>query len=56
MFYAPTNSKANVSQAALDRTALKSLDKVMPVDWIALAKVRDSIAEQWRRRVIPASR
>lgn len=56
MFYAPTNSKAQVSEAALNRTALKSLDKVIPVDWIALAKVRDSIGEQWRRRVIPASR
>ncbi len=56
MFYAPTNSKAQVSEAALNRTALKSLDKVIPVDWIALAKVRDAIGEQWRRRVIPASR
>ncbi|WP_341991565.1 ABC transporter substrate-binding protein [Azorhizobium sp. AG788] len=56
MFYAPTNAKAQVSEAALNRTAMKSLDKVIPVDWIALAKVRDAIGEQWRRRVVPASR
>lgn len=56
MFYAPTNAKADISAAALDRTAVKQLDKVMPVDWIALAQVRDKIAEQWRRRVLPASR
>lgn len=56
MFYAPTNSKAEITGAALDRTAVKNLDKVMAVDWIALAQVRDKIAEQWRRRVLPASR
>lgn len=56
MFYAPTNAKADISAAALERTAVKQLDKVMPVDWIALAKVRDQIGEQWRRRVLPASR
>ncbi|MFG1374700.1 ABC transporter substrate-binding protein [Xanthobacter oligotrophicus] len=56
MFYAPTNAKADISAAALERTAVSHLDKVMPVDWIALAKVRDAIGEQWRRRVLPASR
>ncbi|MBS7546214.1 ABC transporter substrate-binding protein [Ancylobacter oerskovii] len=56
MFYAPTNTKAQISPEALDRTAVKFMDKVIPVDWIALAKVRESIGEQWRRRVLPASR
>ncbi|BAF87800.1 ABC opine/polyamine transporter periplasmic binding protein [Azorhizobium caulinodans ORS 571] len=56
MFYAPTNAKADISPEALDRTAVKFMDKVIPVDWIALAKVRDAIGEQWRRRVLPASR
>jgi putative spermidine/putrescine transport system substrate-binding protein len=32
------------------------MDKVIPVDWIALAKVREPIMEQWRRKVIPLSR
>jgi putative spermidine/putrescine transport system substrate-binding protein len=56
MFYAPTNSKAQISDAAINRTAVKSLDKMMPVDWIKLAQIRDGVTEQWRRRVIPLSR
>lgn len=56
MFYAPTNAKAQISEAAIARTAVKSMDKVIPVDWIALAKVREPIMEQWRRKVIPLSR
>lgn len=56
MFYAPTNAKAQISDAAIARTAVKSMDKVIAVDWIALAKVREPIMEQWRRKVIPLSR
>jgi putative spermidine/putrescine transport system substrate-binding protein len=56
MFYAPVNSKAQIADSAIDRTAVKSMDKVVAVDWIALAKVRDGIMEQWRRRVLPLSR
>lgn len=56
MFYAPTNAKADIAPAAIARTAVKSMDKVIAVDWIALAKVRDPILEQWRRKVIPLSR
>jgi putative spermidine/putrescine transport system substrate-binding protein len=56
MFYAPTNAKAQISEAAIARTAVKSMDKVIPVDWIAVAKVREPIMEQWRRKVIPLSR
>jgi putative spermidine/putrescine transport system substrate-binding protein len=56
MFYAPVNSKAQIADTAIDRTAVKSMDKVVAVDWIGLAKVRDGIMEQWRRRVLPASR
>lgn len=56
MFYAPTNAKAQISEAAIARTAVRSMDKVIPVDWIALAKVREPIMEQWRRKVLPLSR
>ncbi|MEJ1159683.1 ABC transporter substrate-binding protein [Prosthecomicrobium sp. N25] len=56
MFYAPTNAKAQIDAKAIDRTAVKFLDKVVPIDWLAVAKVRDQVAEQWRRRVIPLSR
>ena len=56
MFYAPTNAKAQISQAASARTAVRSMDKVIPIDWIALASVRNAITEQWRRKVLPLSR
>ncbi|GJD51746.1 Spermidine/putrescine-binding periplasmic protein [Methylobacterium crusticola] len=56
MYYSPTNARAQISEAAIARTAAKSMDKVIPVDWIALAKVREPIMEQWRRKVIPLSR
>lgn len=56
MYYAPTNSKANVATEVIDRTVVKSMDKVIPLDWIALAKVRDQITQEWRRKVIPLSR
>lgn len=56
MFYAPTNSKAQISEAAIARTAVRSLDRVVPVDWLAVATVRDALADQWRRQVVPLSR
>lgn len=56
MFYAPVNSKAQIADAAINRTAVKSMDKVVALDWIGLAKVRDQIMEQWRRKVLPLSR
>lgn len=56
MFYAPVNSKAQIADAAINRTAVKSMDKVVALDWIGLAKVRDQIMEQWRRKVVPLSR
>jgi putative spermidine/putrescine transport system substrate-binding protein len=56
MFYAPVNAKAQISDAAINRTAAKNMDKVVALDWIALAKVRDQIMDQWRRKVLPLSR
>lgn len=56
MFYAPTNTKAQISPAAIDRTAVKHMDKMIPTDWIAVAKIREQVGEQWRRKVIPLSR
>jgi putative spermidine/putrescine transport system substrate-binding protein len=56
MFYAPVNAKAQIADAAINRTAAKSMDKVVALDWIALAKVRDQIMDQWRRKVLPLSR
>jgi putative spermidine/putrescine transport system substrate-binding protein len=56
MFYAPTNAKAEIADSAINRTAVKFMDRVVPVDWLAVAKVRDQVADQWRRKVIPLSR
>jgi len=56
MFYAPTNSKTVVAKEALERTAAGDMDKMIDIDWLAVAKVRDRITEQWRRRIIPLSR
>jgi putative spermidine/putrescine transport system substrate-binding protein len=56
MFYAPTNAKVQLGSATLERTALSHLDKVVPVDWMALAKIRDALMDQWRRSVLPLSR
>lgn len=56
MFYAPTNAKAVIAEAALKRTAVGAMDKMVAVNWLEVAKVRDSITEKWRRQVIPLSR
>ena len=56
MYYAPTNTKAEISPEVIDRTVVSSIDKMIPLDWVALAPVRDQITEQWRREVIPLSR
>ncbi len=58
MFYAPTNSKAaaQISEAALAKTAANSMDQMMDIDWLEVAKIRDDITEKWRRGVIPLSR
>jgi putative spermidine/putrescine transport system substrate-binding protein len=56
MFYAPTNKKAEINKEAHERTAAGFMDSMIPVDWIAMAKMRDKYTEQWRRQVLPASR
>jgi putative spermidine/putrescine transport system substrate-binding protein len=56
MYYAPTNAKAQISPEAAEKTAVMHMDKVVAVDWLAVAKVRDQLMEQWRRRVLPLSR
>jgi putative spermidine/putrescine transport system substrate-binding protein len=56
MFYAPTNTKAQVSPAALERTSAGQMENVLNVDWLAVAKIRDQVTQEWRRRVIPLSR
>jgi putative spermidine/putrescine transport system substrate-binding protein len=56
MYYAPTNKKTEVSPQVLERTAAGKMENMIAIDWLAVAKIRDRLSEQWRRRVIPASR
>jgi putative spermidine/putrescine transport system substrate-binding protein len=54
MFYAPVNKNAKISAAALARTAStpERLASMLDVDWLEIAKIRDGISEQWRRRIL----
>jgi putative spermidine/putrescine transport system substrate-binding protein len=54
MFYAPTNAQAKVSPEVMARTAAtpERMAKMLDVNWIDVAKIRDKMMEQWRRRVI----
>ncbi len=56
MFYAPVNTKAKVSDAALAKTAASParMEKMLNVDWLEVAKFRESVTQQWRRRVLTA--
>lgn len=60
MFYAPSNQKAAdiISPEALDRTAAtpERRERMIPIDWLEIAKIRNDITEQWRRQIIAKSR
>lgn len=56
MFYTPTNAKVQLSEAAKARGGSGANVKVVPVNWLAVAGVRDTVTERWRRTVIPLSR
>ena len=56
MFYAPVNKTARISEAALGRTATSQLDRMIPVDWGELAKVRDAWNNRWKRDIVAKSR
>ncbi len=59
MFYAPSNNTVTVSPELQQRIPLlnkKTEEKLIPVDWIAVAGIREDIAKAWRRQVIPAGR
>jgi putative spermidine/putrescine transport system substrate-binding protein len=54
MFYAPVNMKAQISEAAMAKTAATPERQAMMLDvnWIEVAKIREGVTEQWRRRVL----
>jgi len=57
MFYGPTNERAVVSEAAMNRTALapQFRQRVIPVDWAEMVTIREAWNQRWRREVIAAS-
>ena len=56
MFYGPTNKKVELSPAVAKRISPNDMSKVIDVDWLELAKIRDKLTQDWRRRVIPLSK
>lgn len=53
MFYAPTNSRTQVRPDALARTiaAPDKMARALTIDWLKIAEIRDSITQQWRRKI-----
>jgi putative spermidine/putrescine transport system substrate-binding protein len=56
MFYGPTNKKVQLSPAVVSRISPSDMSKVVDVDWLELAKIREKVTQDWRRRVIPLSK
>lgn len=56
MFYGPTNKRVQLDAKVVDRISPKDMSKVVDVDWLELAKIREKITQDWRRRIIPLSR
>lgn len=54
LYYAPSNKDAPISEDARQRTAAtpERMAKMIDVDWLEVAKIRDNVTEQWRRKVI----
>lgn len=57
MFYAPTNAAARIEPTALARTAATPANRarMIPVDWVGIAGIRDQWNNRWRREIIAAS-
>lgn len=56
MFYAPTNLDAQPSEQALGRTAAapQFRERVIPLSWEEMLRLRDGWNQRWRREVIAA--
>lgn len=54
LFYAPSNKDAKLSAEAQQRTAAtpERMAKMIDVDWLEVAKIRDGVTEQWRRKIL----
>lgn len=59
MFYAPTNSKAELDKDTSARIPFTDPDKrenLIDVDWMAIGDLRETFLSSWRREIIPAGR
>lgn len=58
MFYAPTNTTAQIDPAVAARTAASpdNKAKVVPIGWPEMLRLRDGWNQRWRREVISAGR
>jgi putative spermidine/putrescine transport system substrate-binding protein len=56
MFYGPTNPRAQIAPEAIARTALapEARNRVIPLDWNEMVRLRDGWNQRWRREVIAA--
>jgi putative spermidine/putrescine transport system substrate-binding protein len=52
MFHAPVNKNAQISPELAHTAATPKQLSMLDVDWLEIAKIRDGISEQWRRRVL----
>ena len=56
MFYGPTNKTTQLDPTAAKRISPSDMSKVVNVDWLELAKIREKMTQEWRRKVIPLSK
>lgn len=59
MFYAPTNTKAEVSpevQARIPFLDPEKQEHLIHVDWMAIGDLRETFLTPWKREIIPAGR
>jgi putative spermidine/putrescine transport system substrate-binding protein len=53
MFYAPAHAAAEVGARAAGRMATaEQLAGMLPVDWLKVARIRDPLSREWRRRIL----
>ena len=56
MFYAPTNTRAEVDEATRARIPMMDPEqraRLIPVDWMSIGDMRESMLRPWRRQIIP---
>ena len=56
MLYGPTNKQVQLAPEVAKRISPADMSKVIDVDWLELAKIRDKVTQDWRRQIIPLSR